>query len=52
MLCSKEQSRNPPQPSKAVVLEFFQFCQVEKLEFPNFSDATVLEFVAVSFANG
>jgi hypothetical protein len=36
----------------AVVREFYQFCQAEKLEFPNFSDATVLEFVAVSFANG
>jgi hypothetical protein len=36
----------------AVVREFYQFCQAEKLDFPNFSDATVLEFVAVSFANG
>jgi hypothetical protein len=35
-----------------VVREFYQFCQAEKLEFPNFSDATVLEYVAVSFANG
>ncbi len=35
----------------AVVREFFHFYQAEKLEFPAFSDAAVLEFVAVSFAN-
>ncbi len=36
----------------AVVREFYQFCRTEKAEFPNFTAATVLEFIAVSFANG
>ncbi len=35
----------------AVVREFFQFCKTEKAEFLNFSAATVLEFLAVSFTN-
>ncbi len=31
----------------AIVSEFFQFCKNKKADFPNFSAATVLEFIAV-----
>jgi hypothetical protein len=36
----------------AVVREFHQFCVAEKKVFPHFTEATVLEFVAIKFSSG